>query len=164
MLKSLCTFSFTNHPILNMISDLGLIDQAEDDGMKAMSSCATSKDALLASAKTLTANSAGLDSAKTKARSMTKALIMLTQKVYIRNMFRDFTQSKLMARAMMTIKSKGSLKMMRLTGGQSGQLFQHESSGCKLFRDHHHRHRDQNHRCCKPRKLYGEHNCYVFLF
>merc|ERR1712061_44282 len=37
--------------------------QAEDDGMKAMSSCSTSKAALLASAKTLSANSAGLDSA-----------------------------------------------------------------------------------------------------
>merc|ERR1712018_29932 len=36
--------------------------QAEDDGMKAMSSCSTSKADLLASAATLTANSAGLDS------------------------------------------------------------------------------------------------------
>merc|ERR1711935_249153 len=44
--------------------------QAEDDGMKAMSSCATSKSALLASAKTLTENSAGLDSAKTKVDSL----------------------------------------------------------------------------------------------
>merc|ERR1712110_779503 len=43
---------------------------AEDDGMKAMSSCATSKSALLASAKALTANSAGLDSAKTKVDSL----------------------------------------------------------------------------------------------
>merc|ERR1711981_1178659 len=43
---------------------------AEDDGMKAMSSCATSKADLLASAKTLTANSAGLDSAKTKVDSL----------------------------------------------------------------------------------------------
>ena len=36
--------------------------------MKAMSSCATSKADLLASAKTLTENSAGIDAAKTKAR------------------------------------------------------------------------------------------------
>merc|ERR1712158_269335 len=43
---------------------------AEDDGMKAMSSCATSKSDLLASAKALTANSAGLDSAKTKVDSL----------------------------------------------------------------------------------------------
>ena len=42
--------------------------QAEDDGMKAMSSCATSKADLLASAKTLTENSAGIDAAKTKVR------------------------------------------------------------------------------------------------
>ena len=143
-----------------MISDLGLIDQAEDDGMKAMSSCATSKDALLASAKTLTANSAGLDSAKTKARSMTKVLIMLAQKVYIRNMISHRASG--LPGAMMSIKTKGSLKMMRLTGGQSGKLFKHESSGCKLFRDHHHRHRDQNHRCCEPRKLYGEHKIVMF--
>merc|ERR1712227_1101706 len=44
--------------------------QAEDDGMKAMSSCSTSKADLLASAKTLTANSAGLDAAKTKVDSL----------------------------------------------------------------------------------------------
>merc|ERR1711863_140818 len=44
--------------------------QAEDDGMKAMSSCSTSKAALLASAKTLSANSAGLDSAKTTMDSL----------------------------------------------------------------------------------------------
>merc|ERR1712088_673384 len=44
--------------------------QAEDDGMKAMSSCSTSSADLLASAKTLTANSAGLDSAKTKVDSL----------------------------------------------------------------------------------------------
>merc|ERR1712018_660643 len=44
--------------------------QAEDDGMKAMSSCSTSKADLLASAKTLSANSAGLDSAKTKVDSL----------------------------------------------------------------------------------------------
>merc|ERR1712072_845084 len=44
--------------------------QAEDDGMKAMSSCSTSKAALLASAKTLSANSAGLDSAKTTVDSL----------------------------------------------------------------------------------------------
>merc|ERR1711881_721575 len=44
--------------------------QAEDDGMKAMSSCSTSKAALLASAKPLSANSAGLDSAKTTVDSL----------------------------------------------------------------------------------------------
>merc|ERR1712158_225506 len=44
--------------------------QAENDGMKAMSSCSTSKAALLASAKTLSANSAGLDSAKTTVDSL----------------------------------------------------------------------------------------------
>merc|ERR1712227_349356 len=44
--------------------------QAEDDGMKAMSSCATSKADLLASAKTLTENSAGIDAAKTKVDSL----------------------------------------------------------------------------------------------
>ena len=65
------------------MSDIGLIDQAEDDGMKAMSSCATSKSALLASAKTLTANSAGLDSAKTKARFVTKVLILMAQSLYM---------------------------------------------------------------------------------
>ena len=65
------------------MSDIGLIDQAEDDGMKAMSSCATSKSSLLASAKTLTANSAGLDSAKTKARFITKVLILMAQSLYM---------------------------------------------------------------------------------
>merc|ERR1712062_940733 len=44
--------------------------QAEDDGMKAMSSCSTSKPDLHATAKTLKANSAGLDSAKTKVDSL----------------------------------------------------------------------------------------------
>merc|ERR1712038_636999 len=44
--------------------------QAEDDGMKAMSSCSTSKAALLASAQSLSANSAGLDSAKTTVDSL----------------------------------------------------------------------------------------------
>merc|ERR1711881_26592 len=44
--------------------------QAEDDGMKAMSSCSTSKADLLASAKTLSANSAGMGSAKTKVDSL----------------------------------------------------------------------------------------------
>ena len=65
------------------MNNVGLIDQAEDDGMKAMSSCATSKSALLASAKTLTANSAGLDSAKTKARFKTKVLILMAQSLYM---------------------------------------------------------------------------------
>merc|ERR1712010_105957 len=51
-------------------SNFSACKQAEDDGMKAMSSCATSKADLLASAKTLTANSAGLDSAKTKVDSL----------------------------------------------------------------------------------------------
>merc|ERR1712172_487495 len=37
------------------------------------------------------------------------------------------------------------------------QLNGQEESSSKLCRDHHHRHRDQNHRCCKPRKLYGDH-------
>jgi hypothetical protein len=53
---------------------------AEDDGMKAMSSCATSKADLLASAKTLTANSAGLDSAKTKVDSLAGNSTNATQK------------------------------------------------------------------------------------
>jgi hypothetical protein len=51
-------------------SNFSACKQAEDDGMKAMSSCATSKADLLASAATLTANSAGLDSAKTKVDSL----------------------------------------------------------------------------------------------
>jgi hypothetical protein len=51
-------------------SNFSACKQAEDDGMKAMSSCSTSKADLLASAKTLTANSAGLDSAKTKVDSL----------------------------------------------------------------------------------------------
>merc|ERR1711934_1292083 len=51
-------------------SNFSACKQAEDDGMKAMSSCATSIADLLASAKTLTANSAGLDSAKTKVDSL----------------------------------------------------------------------------------------------
>merc|ERR1711863_222216 len=51
-------------------SNFSACKQAEDDGMKAMSSCSTSKAALLASAKTLSANSAGLDSAKTTVDSL----------------------------------------------------------------------------------------------
>merc|ERR1711934_448719 len=51
-------------------SNFSACKQAEDDGMKAMSSCSTSKADLLAYAKTLTANSAGLDSAKTKVDSL----------------------------------------------------------------------------------------------
>merc|ERR1712158_168158 len=51
----------------------GMVDKCQmmkDNGMKAMSSCSTSKAALLASAKTLSANSAGLDSAKTTVDSL----------------------------------------------------------------------------------------------
>jgi len=44
--------------------------RAEDDAMKVMSSCASLKADLLASAKTLTQNSAGLDSAMTKMDSL----------------------------------------------------------------------------------------------
>ena len=84
--------------------DVGLIDQAEDDGMKAMSSCATSKSSLLASAKTLTANSAGLDSAKTKARFVISDLDGTEPFTCIRNVFRDFTGSNCLALAMMLIK------------------------------------------------------------
>merc|ERR1712172_398787 len=51
-------------------SNFSACKQAEDDGMKAMSSCSTSKADLLASAKTPTANAAGLDSAKTKVDSL----------------------------------------------------------------------------------------------
>merc|ERR1712117_698348 len=43
----------------NCKTEFSACKQAEDDGMKAMSSCATSKADLLASAKTLTENSAG---------------------------------------------------------------------------------------------------------
>merc|ERR1712088_179046 len=54
----------------NCKTEFSACKQAEDDGMKAMSSCATSKADLLASAKTLTENSAGIDAAKTKADSL----------------------------------------------------------------------------------------------
>merc|ERR1711972_941833 len=47
----------------NCKTEFSACKQAEDDGMKAMSSCATSKADLLASAKTLTENSAGIDAA-----------------------------------------------------------------------------------------------------
>merc|ERR1712211_85551 len=53
-----------------MGTEFSACKQAEDDGMKAMSSCATSKADLLASAKTLTENSAGIDAAKTKVDSL----------------------------------------------------------------------------------------------
>merc|ERR1712107_626631 len=54
----------------NRKTEFSACKQAEDDGMKAMSSCATSKADLLASAKTLTENSAGIDAAKTKVDSL----------------------------------------------------------------------------------------------
>merc|ERR1712227_969796 len=54
----------------NCKTELSACKQAEDDGMKAMSSCAASKADLLASAKTLTENSAGIDAAKTKVDSL----------------------------------------------------------------------------------------------
>merc|ERR1712047_173384 len=54
----------------NCKTEFSACKQAEDDGMKAMSSCATSKADLLASAKTLTENSAGIDAAKTKVDSL----------------------------------------------------------------------------------------------
>merc|ERR1712027_181147 len=47
----------------NCKAEFSACKQAEDDGMKAMSSCATSKADLLASAKTLTENSAGIAAA-----------------------------------------------------------------------------------------------------
>merc|ERR1712066_310097 len=53
----------------NCKTEFSACKQAGDDGMKAMSSCATSKADLLASAKTLTENSAGIDAAKTKVDS-----------------------------------------------------------------------------------------------
>merc|ERR1719178_644589 len=69
-----CKISSSQKAVIAQLSsckgNFSACKQAEDDGMKAMSSCATSKDALLASAKTLTANSAGLDSAKTKVDSL----------------------------------------------------------------------------------------------
>merc|ERR1712141_96621 len=54
----------------NCKTEFSACKRAEDDGMKAMSSCATSKADLLASAKTLTENSAGIDAAKTKVDSL----------------------------------------------------------------------------------------------
>merc|ERR1711981_1112544 len=69
-----CKISTTQKAVVAQLSlckaNFSACKQAEDDGMKAMSSCATSKSDLLASAKTLTANSAGLDSAKTKVDSL----------------------------------------------------------------------------------------------
>merc|ERR1711997_613020 len=69
-----CKISDTQKAVVKQLSlckgNFSACKQAEDDGMKAMSSCSTSKAALLASAKTLTANSAGLDSAKTKVDSL----------------------------------------------------------------------------------------------
>merc|ERR1712066_127564 len=57
----------------NCKTEFSACKQAEDDGMRAMSSCATSKADLLASAKTLTENSAGIDAAKTKVDSLTNS-------------------------------------------------------------------------------------------
>merc|ERR1711997_1411350 len=54
----------------NCKTEFSACKQAEDDGMKAMSSCAPSKAGLLASAKTLTETSAGIDAAKTKVDSL----------------------------------------------------------------------------------------------
>merc|ERR1712130_963036 len=69
-----CKISSTQKAVIAQLSsckgNFSACKQAEDDGMKAMSSCATSKSALLASAKTLTENSAGLDAAKTKVDSL----------------------------------------------------------------------------------------------
>merc|ERR1712172_443820 len=69
-----CKISSSQKAVISQLSyckgNFSACKTAEDDGMKAMSSCATSKSALLASAKTLTANSAGLDSAKTKVDSL----------------------------------------------------------------------------------------------
>merc|ERR1712158_177041 len=69
-----CKISTTQKAVVAQLSsckgNFSACKQAEDDGMKAMSSCSTSKAALLASAKTLSANSAGLDSAKTTVDSL----------------------------------------------------------------------------------------------
>merc|ERR1712088_1220190 len=69
-----CKISSSQKAVIAQLSsckgNFSACKQAEDDGMKAMSSCATSKADLLASAKTLTSNSAGLDSAKTKVDSL----------------------------------------------------------------------------------------------
>jgi len=69
-----CKIQTTQQAVLEQLKyckgNFSACKQAEDDGMKAMSSCATSQADLLASAKTLTANSAGLDSAKTKVDSL----------------------------------------------------------------------------------------------
>merc|ERR1711992_492535 len=69
-----CKISTTQKAVVAQLSlckgNFSACKQAEDDGMKAMSSCSTSKSDLLASAKTLSANSAGLDSAKTTVDSL----------------------------------------------------------------------------------------------
>merc|ERR1712152_89319 len=66
----------------NCKTEFSACKQAEDDGMKAMSSCAPSKADLLASAKTLTENSAGIDAAKTKVDSLANSTITtLTSKI-----------------------------------------------------------------------------------
>merc|ERR1712088_767092 len=81
-----CKISTTQKAVVAQLSlckaNFSACKQAEDDGMKAMSSCATSKADLLASAKTLTANSAGLDSAKTKVDSLANSTVTtLTTKI-----------------------------------------------------------------------------------
>merc|ERR1719445_226910 len=69
-----CKISDTQKAVVKQLSlckgNFSACKQAEDDGMKAMSSCSTSKSDLLASAKTLTENSAGIDAAKTKVDSL----------------------------------------------------------------------------------------------
>merc|ERR1712200_321017 len=66
----------------NCKTEFSACKQAEDDGMKAMSSCATSKADLLASAKTLTEDSAGIDAAKTKVDSLANSTsTTLTSKI-----------------------------------------------------------------------------------
>merc|ERR1712088_1022576 len=81
-----CKISTTQKAVVAQLSlckgNFSACKTAEDDGMKAMSSCATSKADLLASAKTLTANSAGLDSAKTKVDSLANSTVTtLTTKI-----------------------------------------------------------------------------------
>merc|ERR1712227_128184 len=62
----------------NCKTEFSACKQAEDDGMKAMSSCATSKADLLASAKTLTENSAGIDAANPENSTITTLTSKIT--------------------------------------------------------------------------------------
>ena len=66
-LRSCLICKYQNH-VSRIKPSLLSLPQAEDDGMKAMSSWATLKAELFDSAKTLTENSAGIDAAETKAR------------------------------------------------------------------------------------------------